>query len=692
MYGKQKERKMIRKLAIASVAAGLTLLAMGACYAGQADPDSPDSLEIEVMTVTANKTEENIQNIPMSITALDQYDISDRSIETTMDVFQRVPNMHLTTTGPMGATDNIASVRGITSFMTGGSVYGFFVDDVFYPSADINLMDVKRIEVLRGPQGTLYGQNTEAGVINIITKEPDNQWAGDIQMTYGNYNSFDTTLSGGGAIVKDKLFLRMAGKFGRSDGFFTNTLNNDDAVNKGDTYDTRMSLLFSPSDRFKADLKINVQKYDTSYAEFSTFDKVMDGNFDISVNTPGYVDKDFVNTALKLVYDFDKMRLTSISTVLNDERKNGMDMDFSGTDSSRMATDFQTRSYSQELRLSSLDTTALKWTVGSYVYNNDEGQILIYDMINYGQAGLQGDTDTTGMALYGQADYTFQKWVVTAGLRYEYQTKDYDYQWKEKGNTIGYTPCSGTTDKDFSALLPKFALTYHVTDNFRPYVSATRGFKSGGFNLGSDPGQAYDSEYTWNYELGFKSELAQNRIQLNAALFYINWEDLQVEQPSYPDFVVENAAEATSKGVEVELTVNPVTGLEIYGSFGYVDATYDEYTYAGINYAGKNIANAPDKTYSIGSTYRFLDHWMINAELNGTGKIYYEADNNKSQSSYEVFDVKAGYESEKFDVYLWAKNLFDESYATRAFEMTGSGWYARSGDPLTFGLTVKYRF
>jgi iron complex outermembrane receptor protein len=122
-----------------------------------------------------------------------------------------------------------------------------------------------------------------------------------------------------------------------------------------------------------------------------------------------------------------------------------------------------------------------------------------------------------------------------------------------------------------------------------------------------------------------------------------------------------------------------------------VDATFDEYTSGAADYSGKNIPNSPSHTYSIGSTCRFLDHWMVNAELNGAGTIYYTADNNKSQGSYQVVNVKAGYETDRFDLYLWARNLFDEAYATRAFQM-GSDWWARNGDPLTLGLTFRYRF
>ncbi len=669
------------------LAAGLVLSSGVGATAG----DSKDPVDIDSITVTANKTEENAQEIPMSISVIDDVAILDRSIDTTEKLFQRMPNMHMTKMGPVGLSQNIASVRGISSFMTGGDVFGFFVDDVFYPSADINLMDVERIEVLRGPQGTLYGKNTEAGVINIITRTPENLWSGGLSLSYDNYNTLETELFGGGALVKDKLFLRLAGRYMGSDGYFTNTVDNDDEVDEKKNYDGRISLRYTPSEKLTADLKINLQKYDSNYSEFTTFDKTQDSDFDVSVNDPGHVDKDFSNVSLKVAFDMENVRLTSITTALNSDTTNGNDVDFTDSDLFLLKAGMDRKLYTQELRLNSRSAGAWKWTTGVYLFSSQDDQSIVYDAIPYNVSAEQyGDTDSTGAAVFGQVDYTIKKWVVTAGLRYEYEQKDFDYQWKG-GAMVGYTPCAGSSDKDFDALLPKFALTYHVTDHFRPYASVSKGFKSGGFNLGSDPGKAYDSEYTWNYELGFKSELAHNRVQLNAALFYINWEDLQVEQPSYPDYVIDNAASATSKGLEIELILRPLTGLEVYGSLGYVDATFDEYTKGGVNYSGKDIPNSPSHTYGLGATYRFLAHWMVNAELNGTGTIYYEADNEKSQDSYQIVDLKAGYEADSFDVYVWASNLFDQAYATRAFEMNGQ-WWGRNGDPRTFGLTFRYRF
>lgn len=667
----------------------LTLMALLIAISGYSQ-DQPVTLE--EMTVTANKTEEDPQNIPSTISVFSDVDVSDKSIKETKDIFMRIPNMHLTKMGPTGGFENIASIRGITSFMTGGSVFGMYIDEVYQPSFDINFIDVERIEVLRGPQGTLYGRNSEAGVINIISKEPENKWTAEAKTSYSSYNTKELFLAGNGALIQDKLFMRLAGKYKSSDGFFENTANGDDDVNKGTNLDGKAGFKFKPSVKLTADLNLHYQNYDSNYSEFSTFDKVQDGDFEVSVDNEGDVERDFLSSSLKIAYDMQSVRFTSITSALNNEFSGGNDVDFTKASVMDLLTEKDSKIYSQELRLNSLSKTSpLKWTTGLYFYKETNDQKITFDMIPYNVSSKQiGDTEKAGAAIFGQADYTIGKFLVTAGLRYESEHQEFDYEWKD-GAMMGYEEQKGSTDDDFSAIMPKAAISYRLTPEMQTYASVSRGFKSGGFNLSSDPGKSYDSEYTWNYEIGFKSKLADNKVMLNAAIFYIDWQDLQVEQPSYPDYIIDNAAEATSKGFELEARALPVSWLDIYGSYGYADAEFDEYKLNGVDYSGKNVPNAPNHTYSLGTTMRFLDHWFFNTEVNGTGKIYYNTENSKEQTSYEIVNLKVGYETERFDIYLWAANILDEAYSTRAFEMSGN-WYARSGDPRTVGIEVGLRF
>ncbi|WP_303851297.1 TonB-dependent receptor [Seleniivibrio woodruffii] len=650
-----------------------------------------EEVVLNPIEVTANKMSQDVQSVPAGITVFTDQDTADKGISQTKDIFERTPNMYLTKMGPLGY-ENMASVRGITSFMTGSPVLSFYVDDVYYPGFDINLLDVERIEVLRGPQGTIYGRNSEAGVINIITKQPENEWSGTFGASYGSYDTYDANFSGNGALIKDRLYVRTALKYTSTDGYFENVADGSDDVDKATAFDGKLAFTLVPNSSWNISLKADGQKYDSNYAEFSTFDKVKDGDFEVDVNQPGSVERDAYGLSLKADYEKGGGKFTSITNFRNEEYDSLNDLDFTSYDMMELSTYKKTDSFSQEFRYVSGGTASpIRFTSGLYFYKEKEEQKVGFDMIAYSVLSMRyGDTDTTGAAVYGQADYTVGKLVLTAGLRYENTQKDFDYRWAG-GNMIGYTDTDGSTDRSFDAVLPKASVTYNFTDNFRAFVSASRGFRSGGFNLNSDVGRAYDSEFTWNYEAGVKAELLNRKMMLSASVFRIDWTDMQVEIPSYPDFVIENAAEARSKGFEAEVRYLPVGWAEIYAGAGFVNAEFEDYETSAADYSGNKVPNVPENTYNVGTTLRFLNNWFVNAEMTAAGKIEYDAENSMHQNSYQVANARIGYETEKFDVYLWAKNIFDEAYATRAFEMSGE-WYARAGDPRTIGVNMNYRF
>ncbi|MGE4319221.1 MAG: TonB-dependent receptor [Deferribacterales bacterium] len=663
----------------------LLLLSVSAAQAEGSD------VVIDQINVTANKMTQDSQTLPAGITVFTDQSVSDKGIGQTKEIFERTPNMYLTKMGPLGY-ENMASVRGVTSFMTGSPVLSFYVDDVYYPGFDINLLDIERIEVLRGPQGTIYGRNSEAGVINIITKQPKNEWSGSAGLSYGSYNTSQISLTGNGALVKDRLFMRAALKYTGTDGYYENVYDGADDVDEASAFDGKLALSFVPNSSWNISLKADAQSYDSNYAEFNLYDKVLDGDFEVDVNEPGSVERDAKGLSLKADYTRGSGRITSVTSFRNEEYDSLNDLDFTSYDLMKLSTYKKTDTFSQELRYTSEEQNSpVRWTSGLFFYSEREKQDVGFDMTAYGILSKRhGSTDTTGAAVFGQADWSLGRAVLTAGLRYESTQKDFDYIW-DGGSMIGYADQSGETDRTFDALLPKFSVTYNFTDSFRAFVSASRGFRSGGFNLNSDVGRSYGSEFTWNYEAGIKTELMNRKLMLSASVFHIDWSEMQVEIPSYPDFVIENAAEAASDGFEAEIRFRAAPGAEIYAGIGLVTAEFDDYETASDDYSGNKVPNVPESTYNLGATLRFLDNWFVNTELTGAGKIYYDLDNSKTQSSYYVVNARAGYETDRFDVYLWVKNLLDEAYATRAFQMSGD-WYARGGDPLTVGVDFNIRF
>ena len=674
------------------------------------------SYELEGITVTAEKREKNIQEIPASITALSEIQIEDAKIVDTEDLTYLIPNLFMIKTGNHGA-GGFLSIRGITPTMTGAPTVGFYVDDIYYSGFDIELFDLERIEVLKGPQGTLYGRNTEAGVINIITKKPGNQWEGKAAAGYGNYNSQNYNVSIGGPLVQDKLFFRVAGKYFLSDGYFDNTfLDNDDADDRDDQ-DGRALLRWLPTDAWDITLSGEFQRYRDGNACFAPLDEVRRNPHDVNVDFEGSAEQDKNGQNLKVLHKGEWFTFTAISGLRHEKYDDENDLDFSSADLMRIQMSKDTDIFSQEIRIASAkDSTPLEWLTGIYYFDEEEDSLVSFDMRQgippYGIPPFQNITDSTtdtkGYALFGQATYTlFEKLGLTAGLRYDHDKKEFEFDnyYDQDLSMFGMLPQSAKKDEDFDAWLPKFAVDYKWTPRLMTYAGVDRGYKSGGFNTVSTfAGEPFDPEYTWNYELGIKSSWLDNRLFVNLAGFYIDWTDQQVQQQLYPEFIIKNAAESTSKGFEVEITARPATGLELIGGFGYTDAKFDDYTddvldpttgakIGEVRYDGERVPNAPKYTYNMAAQYRFTNGLFSRVELLGVGDFYYDSANTEKQGAYQFINARFGYETEHFDIILWAKNLFDEEYVTRAFEMASlGGYFGRAGDPRTFGIMLTARF
>jgi iron complex outermembrane receptor protein len=309
----------------------------------------------------------------------------------------------------------------------------------------------------------------------------------------------------------------------------------------------------------------------------------------------------------------------------------------------------------------------------------------------------KSNTDRLNTALFGEVTYSFAGGLdLTLGLRYDREQVDFDYSQQPSGSMLemmGYTAYATSNEETFEAWLPKFALNYHLSKGIMPYFIISRGYTSGGFNEYAEFGTPYDPEFSWNYELGAKTSWLDNRLRLNAALFYIDRTDMQVDVITRDGYSVytDNAAKASSKGVEVELMARPLKGLELVAGAAYTDTQYDEYTSGTDVLDGNKTIYAPEYTLNLGATYRHSSGLFLSALYNHVGEIYLDTVNTTSQGDYGLLYAKVGYETEHFDIYLYAENLLDQEYVTRAFEVS-EVWYGRAGTPQTFGLVLQARF
>ena len=671
------------------------LLAPSAALAdSNSTTDESSPYKLSAVKVTADKMEKDVKDIPFSVSVTTEAQIDDYQLTETQDIFSRTPNMHLVQTGSKASLGNMASIRGITNFMSGDPVFGLFVDDVYQPNFRINLMDVERIEVLRGPQGTLYGKDTEAGLIKIITKQPENDWTFKSDASMGNYNTKTVSVATGGALFEDTLYARFAGQFQDTNGYFFNDFDDDNAVDQSKNLDLRTGLRWLPNTRWDVRLSADMQAYSGNNAEFAPLDEARNRPNHVDVNWEGRADEKAAGVSLRTKGDLGDTVFLSITSARTNDQHSDNDVDFTPADNQRLYLQNDVKLLTQEFRLHS-DTkndNPFKWLTGVYLQHEENTMDSRFSMIGFADLDQAGKTTTNGAAVFGQTSYLFGNMVeATAGLRYSHDRKSFDYTWGG-GNAIGYPDQQGSASKTFQAWLPKFSLSYKGFKRVTPYFTVARGHKNGGFNLKDAPGTPYDSEFSWSYETGVKTDWLDNRLQLDLAAFVIKWDDIQVIEPLFPQgYAFTNAGKATSKGAEMELRALPIRQLELTASAGFTCAEFDSYDKNGTQLKGNRVPHVPGFSAQLGGTYRFDSGFLLNAEYKRTGSLYADSENSQQLAAYQTVNAKVAYEKEHWDVYLWGKNLTNTHYITRAFE-SGGAWFGRAGDPLTVGLGGTIRF
>jgi iron complex outermembrane receptor protein len=703
-----------------SLAAGIIAawLIAGAASGGYAENQAGDPVrkeaaeqqavyEIEELIVTAQKREESFQDVPISITGFTGMQLEDAGIDNTLELAKQVPNVYLKHAEP----ENTIIIRGVTSFHS--SIYapaGFYVDDVNYPLQymhNAELFDVERVEVLKGPQGTLYGRNAESGVINVITRQPGNEFKGKIVAEYGNYDSSRVGASFSGPLIEDRLFLGVAVQKKDSDGYYTNAYDDDDEISDVDHLDGRATLRWKPSERWDVSLIADMLDHEDGYGLYRFMDGTYQtGRHDINVDYPdNYMDQKGDGQTLKVKYRGDSFDFLSVTGNRSYERKLGGDRDGTPNPGNYFRFSWDDEMQSQEFRFSSNDPdNRFQWLFGLYGFVEE---VKTRNNMEHLAIGPLWDNrtriDVEGYAAFTQLTCTlWDRLHLTAGLRADH----HDLEGELTGTPSYLTPAGQelADDLDYDEVLPKFALSYDVTDDIMCYATAAKGYLIGGYNYVSAYSQqafTYDSEYTWNYEIGVKTSWFDRRLLLNASFFYIDIKDKQVFEidqtvPIPGAQNIRNAAEAHSAGCEIELRARPFTGLDIFAGFGFTEAKIDEWiaeeadgtTY---DYKDKYLTYYPRDKFNIGIQYRLPSGWFARLDFINTGKSYCDSKNLIKQDAYQEVNLRLGYESEHFDVVLWGENIFDEKYFTYMTHY-GPDTLVVDGKPMTYGATVTYRF
>ena len=673
--------------------------------------ENSESYQLEQVVVTAQKKEEDVQEIPVSATVLSGDQIEDAMIEDTIDLSRMAPNVHLR----KSTSENVIIMRGITSFET--SIYSptaVYVDDLMVPMNYghlFEMVDTERVEVLRGPQGSLYGGNSLAGVINIITKKPDNERRLKFFVGSGSYTGVDDNplnhnigLNVATPLIEDKLYLSLAGSWKKSDGFIKNLYFDDDQAGAVDRKYARAILRWTPTQQWDISFSADILNNDDNIAVYRFDDgPYRTDPYTANQNTECFQKETGNSQNLRVAYTGNRLKFLSATGFRNYNNENLQDYDCTADpmyDYGSSLAEYDDSLISQEFRLSSTDDGApFKWLVGVYGFMEDttikhDNEILFQH--------AKTTIDTKGCAAFGEGTYTlFDRLHATAGLRFDYRKAD-----GERHDT----DIDINNDIEHSELVPKASVGYDLTDNAYCYATVSKGFLAGGFNYSNaidEDSFVYDPEYTWNYELGIKTSWFNNRLQANLTLFYIDMTDKQTVEMNYGEDghciipKVDNAAKAHSQGVELELRARPARGWDIYASFGYTHAEYDQWIATEWNddytdlirndYSGKTVPSVPEYTGRLGLQYRHANGLFARADLSVVGPIYADQKNRIKEDAYALVNLQLGYEIDKFAVVLWGKNVFNTEYHTAIYDWDGYKM-VQDGDPAIFGIRVTLRF
>lgn len=684
--------------------------------------------KLEDVIVTAQKRSELLHNIPLAISSLNAKQIEDFRIHQIKEITSIIPNLY---SADPGDGRDVTSIRGIatTSYDPATTVYidgvNQFGLDTYIPS----LFDVERIEVLRGPQGTLYGRNAMAGVINIITKQPTNTLSGMASYTVGNYAQNRFNLSLKTPLIKDKLFFGASILYDARNGFYTNQFN-DQSYDKQHGFSGNYFLKYLINQQWSVLLNVKNRNQRNNGAFPLTFDAAnsIADPYVLNQNaTTTMVDKT-LNSSLSVHYSGHSFDFVSQTAYQNNYRyyTNPIDGDFSPFDAVSIINNYgrlwnNIKVWTQEFKIASTNSNnkRLKWTAGTYLFSQNapvkQGTRFGADANSIMQVGdslfsLINTTKTTkqGIAFYGQITYALSKQLnLTAGLRNDYehlsQTVMGEYQHDPMTGPITTLPDTSAA-LNFSAWSPKLALDYHFNAHTMGYIQYSKGFRTGGLSaLGSDPSQppllGYLPEHSNNFELGIKNNLIQDRLSLNISVFYTKVNDAQVPTLVLPDAITltKNVGKLNSKGFELELKAQASKNLFIQYSFGYTNASFESLQLSSqgsaINLDGKKQIFSPDFTSMLAVQYTHQitpgkTSLFLRGEWKYLGTTYFDLANNIKQDPYHLMNASAGLNIKNMGIQVWARNVLKQKYISYAYDFGA----VHLGDPSTFGCTLSYRF
>lgn len=741
----------------------------------------------EVIVTSSTKETNDLRLLPGSVSILSPQAISGRQIDALKDISSFVPNLYMPDYG--SKMTSAIYIRGIGARSSGQSI-GLYVDNVPYldkSTFDFELNDIQRIEVLRGPQGTLYGRNAMGGIVNIYTLSPFNYQGTKLSLSGGNYGAFKAKAAHYRKL-SEKVGLSLSGYYDRNDGFFVNEYDNTRA-DKEESAGGRFKLDWLITPNLKAQYTFNYDYVNQRAFPYGLYNKETGVVEPIRINDPSSYERNMLNNSLYLEWKTDKFLLSS--TTAYQYLKDDMKMDQDYTEKSIFTLNQKQKQYawSEEVAIRSNDKKNYQWSFGAYGFYNSlktDGPVMFkkdgikevlqaaFDKIPFPKFTVKGENDqiyfpgyfetpTYGLALFHQSTYNdlfIPGLSLTAGLRLDYEKAKMNYDSSVEGMTINmFLPSmapgmptinqdfpvtsrlAGEESQDFLQLLPKASLRYQCSPGTFTYISVAKGYKTGGYNVQMfgdlvqaqaqydlkeeikqimPPGMggmfanpelppvsdvaSYKPEHSWNYEIGVRSELLKDRLNMELTLFYMDISDLQLTTfaTNGSGRMITNGGKADSYGVEVSLRSLIAEGLTADLNYGFTRATFRDYATLDkdeveTNYKDNFIPYTPRHTVSLGLQYTkllrncWLDQFTVSAQYTGAGKIFWTEANDISQNFYGVLNGKAGVRKGAVNLNVWSRNITNTDYQAFYFESFNNS-FIQKGKPFQIGAEVAVTF
>lgn len=673
---------------------------------------------LEEIVVTASLRAETQLEAPTSLTVLGAEAIAQSGEQHFEELMPLVPNLNWSAGSSRPRYFQIRGIGERSQYQGAPNPsVGFVVDDIDFSSIGMvaTLFDTEQIEVLRGPHGTRYGANALAGLINVRTRAPEGTFGGHVQLGLGSDDIFEAGVAVGGPLQSgaagdNKTSYRLVLHKYEGGGFRRNVFLNADDTNGRDELTARLKINTEPTENLSLAMTLLHANLDNGYDAFT-----IDNDLTTETDDPGKDSQESTAAAVRAEWTgSERFDLLSITTWATSDIEASFDGDWGNDDfwaarapgfgeyDFTSATLRDRDTWSQEFRLVSKPGGELfgdtEWLVGAYLLNLEEDN-RVNDLFNgFLFNNLVSEYEATNVALFGQLDKPLGPDMdLTFGLRVEHRSADY----RDTGGI--------DADPNETMVGGHLSLSRWLGENRRVYVSASRGYKAGGFNIGTNiPSDRveFDAEFLWNLEVGLKGQFLDGRLNAGVSVFYAWRDDQQVNTSFQSDptdpltfvFFTDNAASGTNYGLEAEFNWQVHSRVNVFGSLGLLETELDDYVAGTRVLDGREQAHAPGYTYAIGMNVGGPDGWYGRIDLAGKDAFFFSDSHDQRSESYDLLNARVGYAAGSWEVFAWGRNLTDESYATRGFFFGNEPpnfpdtLYIQRGAPRHYGVTARFNF